>query len=254
MSPRRGDRAAPPPVGTEYDIRFANTGAAQGWDDLSRQAAGNLRRAYGRIRAAPRARDDPDRQHRLKGSLGSGVFTGQSLERWQLDVTGCGRTCLTTTTPPYGSPTPARDTPRPPSEQARAGAKTCRGKRADIAAGRRPGCRVPGEDTRTAAWVMSTRRGLSDIRRNGSAGGTTAAFTASDPCTARRCPGDRIPPRRRGTGRHRADPCASRAVTVARGGRRDEVQDRRGVGGGGGRAGSRWSGRRSGRRSRCGRG
>ncbi|MFI6694463.1 hypothetical protein ACIBLA_22415 [Streptomyces sp. NPDC050433] len=91
MSPKRGDRAAPPPVDVEYDLRFANSEAATGWEHLSRHAAGNLRRAYDRIRAHPRAADTPERQHRLKGALGTGSFKGQSLERWQFEVTGGGR-------------------------------------------------------------------------------------------------------------------------------------------------------------------
>lgn len=91
MSPKRGDRAAPPPVGDEYDLRFANSEAAEGWEHLSRQAAGNLRRAFDALRAAPAANDHPQRQHRLKGKLGSTVLKGQDLERWQYEVTGGGR-------------------------------------------------------------------------------------------------------------------------------------------------------------------
>ncbi|MDH6578270.1 hypothetical protein [Kitasatospora sp. MAP5-34] len=91
MSPKRGDRAAPPPIGEEYDLRFANTEAADGWEHLGRQAAGNLRRAFEKIRATPRAPDNPDRQHRLKGKLGTSTFKGQDLERRQYEVTGGGR-------------------------------------------------------------------------------------------------------------------------------------------------------------------
>ncbi|MFJ9628910.1 hypothetical protein ACIRU8_14540 [Streptomyces sp. NPDC101175] len=91
MSPKRGDRAAPPPVDDEYDVRFANSEAADGWENLGHQAVGNLRRAFERIRATPRAADSPSRQHRLKGALGTGVFKGQGLERWQYEVTGGGR-------------------------------------------------------------------------------------------------------------------------------------------------------------------
>ncbi|MEV7777089.1 hypothetical protein [Kitasatospora sp. NPDC088351] len=91
MSPKRGERAAPPPIGGEYDLRFANTEAADGWEHLGRQAAGNLRRAFEKIRATPRAADNPDRQHRLKGKLGTGIFKGQELERRQYEVTGGGR-------------------------------------------------------------------------------------------------------------------------------------------------------------------
>ncbi|WP_369036795.1 hypothetical protein [Streptomyces adonidis] len=71
MSRKRGDRAAPPPIGDEYDIRFANTEAATGWEHLSRHSAGNLRRAFEEIRAASRALDNPGRQHQLKGRLGT---------------------------------------------------------------------------------------------------------------------------------------------------------------------------------------
>lgn len=91
MSPKRGDRAAPPPVATEFDIRLASSAAVDGWEHLSRQAPANLRRAYDSIRANPRSTVSPERHHRLKGSLASGVWKGQSLERWQFEVTGGGR-------------------------------------------------------------------------------------------------------------------------------------------------------------------
>lgn len=91
MSPKRGDRAAPPPVGEEYDLRFADTAAANGWEQLARHAPGNLRRAYEAIRTAPRAMTSPERQHRLKGDLGTAVWKGAHYERWQYEVTGGGR-------------------------------------------------------------------------------------------------------------------------------------------------------------------
>ncbi|MBA2951815.1 hypothetical protein [Streptomyces himalayensis] len=43
MSPKRGDRAAPPPGDDEWDIRFADAEAAKGGEQLSAQAAGNTR-------------------------------------------------------------------------------------------------------------------------------------------------------------------------------------------------------------------
>ncbi|WP_406094027.1 hypothetical protein [Kitasatospora purpeofusca] len=91
MSPKRGDRAAPPPAGDEYDLRFANSAAADGWELLARHAPTALRRAYDRIRAAPRAIDNPARHHRLNGRLATAVFKGRELERWQYEVTGGGR-------------------------------------------------------------------------------------------------------------------------------------------------------------------
>lgn len=91
MSPKRGDRAAPPPVGDEFDLRFTTSAAADGWEQLARQAPTNLRRAYEAIRATPRSSTSPERHHRLKGALGGGVWKGQVYERWQYEVTGGGR-------------------------------------------------------------------------------------------------------------------------------------------------------------------
>lgn len=91
MSPKRGDRAAPPPTDQEYDLRFATGAAAEGWDNLARQAPANLRKAFDTIRATPRSTRAPDRHHRLKGSLGTGDWKGASYERWQYEVTGGGR-------------------------------------------------------------------------------------------------------------------------------------------------------------------
>ena len=91
MSPKRGDRVAPPAIDDEYEIRFANSEAVEGWENLCRQAAANTRQAFEKIRAAPRFLNNPGRQHRLKGALGSGVFKGQEFQRWQYEVTGGGR-------------------------------------------------------------------------------------------------------------------------------------------------------------------
>ncbi|MFJ8737848.1 hypothetical protein ACIRL2_00610 [Embleya sp. NPDC127516] len=50
-----------------------------------------MRRAFEKIRVAPRAVDNPNRQHRLKGKLGISTFKGHELERWRYEVTGGGR-------------------------------------------------------------------------------------------------------------------------------------------------------------------
>jgi hypothetical protein len=91
VTPKRGDRAAPPPATGEYELRFATTAAAEGWEELCRQAPGGMRRAWEHIRADPRTRERPGRQHRLRGTLGTGEFKGRALERWQYEVTGGGR-------------------------------------------------------------------------------------------------------------------------------------------------------------------
>jgi hypothetical protein len=91
VTPKRGDRAAPPPTGTEFDVRFANSSAADGWEHLTRHAAANLRKAYEVIRADPRHSQSLERHHRLRGALASGIFKGERHERWQYEVTGGGR-------------------------------------------------------------------------------------------------------------------------------------------------------------------
>jgi hypothetical protein len=91
VSPKRGDRAAPPVVDDEFDLRFDNTDSAAGWEQLAKQAPGNLRRAYDTIRADPRSTVNSARQHRLLGSLGAGKVKDRPAERWQYEVTGGGR-------------------------------------------------------------------------------------------------------------------------------------------------------------------
>jgi hypothetical protein len=91
VSPKRGDRAAPPPLPDEYDVRFADNAAATGWEQLAHHASANLRRAFEKIRSTPRANDQPARHHRMKGTLSSASWKGQVLERWQFEVTAGGR-------------------------------------------------------------------------------------------------------------------------------------------------------------------
>lgn len=91
MSPKRGDRVAPPPGPHEYDLRFANNAAAKGWADLCAQAAGNARTAYEAIRASPRPAPMTERHHRLKHDLGTDTHNGRPMEQWQYEVTGGGR-------------------------------------------------------------------------------------------------------------------------------------------------------------------
>ena len=91
MSPKRGDRAAPPRVGQEYDIRFDNAESAKGWDELARTVPANLRRAFETIRDTPRPTPSTERHHRLHGSLATASRRGTDLEQWQFEVTAGGR-------------------------------------------------------------------------------------------------------------------------------------------------------------------
>jgi hypothetical protein len=90
MNAKRGDRVAPPPGEGHWDVRYGNTDAVAGWEELCRQVPGNTRRAWETLCTDPRRRND--RQHPLKGKdLASGTFKGKVLPRWQLEATGGGR-------------------------------------------------------------------------------------------------------------------------------------------------------------------
>lgn len=91
MSPKRGDRVAPPARSNEYELRFATNDAAKGWEELCRQAAGNTRVAFEAIRSCPCLLPATERQHRLKHDLARGTHGGRRLEQWQYEVTGGGR-------------------------------------------------------------------------------------------------------------------------------------------------------------------
>ena len=68
-------------------MKFFNTPAAKGWEELCRQASGNTEKAWAEIRTEPRPFPGSARHHRLKGRLS----TENGLEQWQYEVTGGGR-------------------------------------------------------------------------------------------------------------------------------------------------------------------
>jgi len=90
LSPKRKDHVAPPSVNDEWHVRFGTTDAAKGWDELCRQARGNTRGAFEAMRSNPRP-NPTDRHHRLRGDLGKRTVEGETLEQWQIEVTGGGR-------------------------------------------------------------------------------------------------------------------------------------------------------------------
>lgn len=91
MTPKRGDRAAPPAPPHGYTLRFDTTDAAKGWEDLCRVAAPNTRAAFDTLERDPCPRMETARHHRLKGRLASAVRGGRSLPQWQYEVTAGGR-------------------------------------------------------------------------------------------------------------------------------------------------------------------
>ena len=91
MSPKRGDRVAPPPGSDEWDVVFGTNDAAKGWDELCAQAAANTRQAWHLMRTSPAPVITTSRQHRLKGGYATGTYRGEPFPQWQLEVTSGGR-------------------------------------------------------------------------------------------------------------------------------------------------------------------
>lgn len=87
--PKRRERVAPPPTTGGWDLRYGTSDAAKGWDKVWAAAPGNARIAWEKITSDPR--DRTDRQHPLKGSLGTRIVNGTDMEQWQYEVTGAGR-------------------------------------------------------------------------------------------------------------------------------------------------------------------
>jgi hypothetical protein len=87
--PKRRERVAPPPAPGGWDLRYATAGAVAGWEAVCAASPGNARVAWERLTADPRERSE--RQHPLRGSLGTRVVNGEALEQWQYEVTGGGR-------------------------------------------------------------------------------------------------------------------------------------------------------------------
>jgi hypothetical protein len=90
MSPKRLDRAAPPPTGGEWEVRFGTTEAAKGWGELCAHLRENTRLAFDLMRSNPRPPED--RMHyRLRGTLADREWKGRDLEQWQIKVSSSGR-------------------------------------------------------------------------------------------------------------------------------------------------------------------
>lgn len=90
MTAKRRDRVAPPSIGDEWHVRFGETGAAKGWDDLCTHAGAKTRAAFDLIRVNPRPPRDEE-HYRLRGELGTRSWGGRPLEQWQVKVSASGR-------------------------------------------------------------------------------------------------------------------------------------------------------------------
>jgi len=88
---KRGDRVAPPSGPEGWKARFATSEAAKGWEELCRVARVNTWEAWVVLTERPTRPENPSRQHRLRGQLGSHQIGGRELEQWQYEVTAGGR-------------------------------------------------------------------------------------------------------------------------------------------------------------------
>lgn len=91
MSPKRGDRAAPPAGPGEWEVRFLDNESAKGWEDLCRHAPGNTLTAWRTMRLSPAPVVPSPRHHRMRHADASREVKGRKLDRWQIEVTGGGR-------------------------------------------------------------------------------------------------------------------------------------------------------------------
>lgn len=87
--PKRRERVAPPSAKEGWDFRYGTSDAPTGWDKVCAVAPASAHVAWERITADPRQRTD--RQHPLKGTLGTRTVNGEAMEQWQHEVTGGGR-------------------------------------------------------------------------------------------------------------------------------------------------------------------
>jgi len=92
VTAKRGGRVARPAKDGEWTPRHASSDAADGWETLCRQQPGVLASFYDRVIVDPRRVDNPNRQGRLKGTLASAAIRGRTLEQWQHEIAGGGRT------------------------------------------------------------------------------------------------------------------------------------------------------------------
>lgn len=89
---KRGERVPPPPARGDWELRFATSEAASGWEDLCEQAPGPTRDCYDALSRDPRDRSaTASRRHPLKGELATRELKGVRLEQWQYELTGAGR-------------------------------------------------------------------------------------------------------------------------------------------------------------------
>jgi hypothetical protein len=88
---KRGAKATRPPDPGQWTIRYATQDSGNGWENLCQQQPNVMRMLFDRLSDDPLHSDNRDRQHPLKGSLGTAVISGRTLPQWQFELAGGGR-------------------------------------------------------------------------------------------------------------------------------------------------------------------
>ncbi|MGH3517397.1 MAG: hypothetical protein ACRDQ7_08275 [Haloechinothrix sp.] len=93
MSPKCNERVAPPPSGSEWDVRYSTTEAVKGWEELGNAAPGRTNEAWATMRTnpGPGPGKPTTRHHQLRGDLSTGTHAGRELPMWQIEVTSGAR-------------------------------------------------------------------------------------------------------------------------------------------------------------------
>lgn len=74
----------------EWQVVAADKGVAEDWDRWAKQEPNALAAAYDKLATEPT--EFSSRQRKLEGkAIGTGVYEGKTLDRWQYEVTSGGR-------------------------------------------------------------------------------------------------------------------------------------------------------------------
>lgn len=83
----------------EWQVVAADKGVAEGWDRWAKQEPNTLAAASDKPTTGPT--QFSSRQCRLEGkTMGTGVYEGRTLDRWQYEVTAAAGSSTSWTTPP----------------------------------------------------------------------------------------------------------------------------------------------------------
>jgi len=89
MSPKRGERVAPPPPPGGWELRHGDSTVAGDWELLVQNVPTAALTCYTALSTDPLAYSA--RQKRLRGDLGTRTIGGATLPQWQYEVTSGGR-------------------------------------------------------------------------------------------------------------------------------------------------------------------